>query len=1112
MNISTLADELMPAILRRLDAVGIRAASGGSAARMPTHDLFSTFHNGTLDRTQAPWVATDINTAIGNHVAAPDPHPAYVLASGARIGATSQAQEFSLGAIINGANLTASGLVARSLRTSVVAGNVVGGLDIWSNDTSLTAPGQLVAGLRAVATATHTTTQLGTDLAFYTTMNAQLIEAARLSSRGILTTGWLRNAMVGIGGSGTADDGMSGIFDRNELTIADLRGVVTVTITGAGTVSAGTGGNMLNARGGFTTIAGTDATTTQIRVHIDLLAIQPNYASALWQPFLLYRLGWTSTSGSKYRNIVVEVSSNNTDWYKPASGAWETTDGGANEIVTGLWMGATANPAIPGNAFRYVRFTLTDRVVGATNADQIWINQIGLRHRAAPYSRAYLYAGGDGTLYGNLTVTGTVKAALATDSVHNFGHAAIGTPPGGLTNTAAFGHRSAYTNAKFALLAFGDGNTVLNGESAMYFYTAGVSERMRITPTTTQHPNNQIQRSTTFDSGFPIQGYQLREDPDVLGKSILTIGSITADELFLKVFVADEVRVRRGQQFWTYSNGIVAANFTTPTAIGLSTTILVENSPAFPGNVFVSGDWIMIQYIDRTGGGLTATYIWGQVYTPLLPPITGADTQAWTFTLRSGPTNTLVKKGSEIVDFGVSGAALIHLSVVDASGRPWIKLRKWAGADPISPANYTTYVQIGSLDGLGLPDYSPVGAGIYIRPSSSDRKYIIVDDNDVRLNRVWLRMYEGLVNTAILSDTGDLQLGTNLSSPATTTFDFNHLMGSLRLGPLAAGQPNLYFDGADLHLRNFNTPVITLSNSGNSFFAGIMTIGTAGEIRQGSGTLGTNYTGLRIWNDGGLGRIGGYNNNVLQFYANTDGKLYAGAGNVQLHANGIDLQQDGFVTPDGARAISWWQNIATQTGVEPTQTIRAFFNGLNQNVLQLEARGQGGAFTASRVDLTATTSAGVSKSATLYSDGLVALPGALSVIESATINGALAVGEAYALASGGISAGRVAVDYSPTAGNWNTTGSTLLLNGLNFTTIGFHDSGSRVDFIRAGGGLITIGYDGGFGPANVAVGGTLRTALNIPWNLGGYTAGAPAATGYISVVVNGVTYKLLAST
>lgn len=47
---------------------------------------------------------------------------------------------------------------------------------------------------------------------------------------------------------------------------------------------------------------------------------------------------------------------------------------------------------------------------------------------------------------------------------------------------------------------------------------------------------------------------------------------------------------------------------------------------------------------------------------------------------------------------------------------------------------------------------------------------------------------------------------------------------------------------------------------------------------------------------------------------------------------------------------------------------------------------------------------------------------------------------------------------------------------------------------------------------NLISGGNVQTSLNIPWNLGNYAAVAPAATGYVNVNINGITYKLLAST
>lgn len=110
------------------------------------------------------------------------------------------------------------------------------------------------------------------------------------------------------------------------------------------------------------------------------------------------------------------------------------------------------------------------------------------------------------------------------------------------------------------------------------------------------------------------------------------------------------------------------------------------------------------------------------------------------------------------------------------------------------------------------------------------------------------------------------------------------------LGKYASGQPNIVIDPTNgVRLRQYTTDMIVLDPAGNSYFAGVMTIGTSGEIRQGTGTLGSNYTGLRIWRDSNVGRIAGYASNVLQWYGDTAGNLVAGTGYVTLNASGIDV-------------------------------------------------------------------------------------------------------------------------------------------------------------------------------------------------------------------------------
>jgi hypothetical protein len=69
----------------------------------------------------------------------------------------------------------------------------------------------------------------------------------------------------------------------------------------------------------------------------------------------------------------------------------------------------------------------------------------------------------------------------------------------------------------------------------------------------------------------------------------------------------------------------------------------------------------------------------------------------------------------------------------------------------------------------------------------------------------------------------------------------------------------------------------------------------AGEVRIGTGTLGSNFTGWRLWVQSTVGRMAGYANNVMQWYSDTDGKLYCGAGNVLMDVNGLTIKGAGML-------------------------------------------------------------------------------------------------------------------------------------------------------------------------------------------------------------------------
>ncbi len=102
---------------------------------------------------------------------------------------------------------------------------------------------------------------------------------------------------------------------------------------------------------------------------------------------------------------------------------------------------------------------------------------------------------------------------------------------------------------------------------------------------------------------------------------------------------------------------------------------------------------------------------------------------------------------------------------------------------------------------------------------------------------------------------------------------------------------------------------------------GFLTLGSSGGIYQGTGTAGTPTTGLKIWNDSGVGRIGGYNSGNLQWYASTTGYFYSGSGTMRI---GNDDLRMNLGTYDGDyddyRTIKWVPSI------DGTDTARTDFD------------------------------------------------------------------------------------------------------------------------------------------------------------------------------------------
>lgn len=124
--------------------------------------------------------------------------------------------------------------------------------------------------------------------------------------------------------------------------------------------------------------------------------------------------------------------------------------------------------------------------------------------------------------------------------------------------------------------------------------------------------------------------------------------------------------------------------------------------------------------------------------------------------------------------------------------------------------------------------------------------------------------------------------------------NLNGITGASEYGFWAGqvGGGNVKISGSAVQLRQGSDAVISLNSDGTSRFDGPMTLGTGGGIYQGTGSFASPTTGLKLWRDSGVGRIGGYNGGTLQWYGATDGKLYFGGGHGVLDAMGIWIDTD----------------------------------------------------------------------------------------------------------------------------------------------------------------------------------------------------------------------------
>jgi len=574
----------------------------------------------------------------------------------------------------------------------------------------------------------------------------------------------------------------------------------------------------------------------------------------------------------------------------------------------------------------------------------------------------------------------TFRMFADTDSTVYAGYSAIGHM--GHLGYAGFAHQNQATQTGYALLQDGGGHTLLNAATSrsIFLKTGNVNQLSISSGLMNVHSAVAV---STDNYQSQVRGWRLTYSGEA------DFRYLYVDEMHAKLFIADLEQALAGGQIIAKSVCLLAQVFTAPSPGGAPVILRVRDLPSAPGMaVFQPNDIIRLRIMSRANGSLILSDCWGKVDN-FIPA--GDGTQAWDFFRSATPNAGSMSAGHQVpvdsivLDYGTSGNGFHEINAIDGrygANSPYSQLVTWTD----HPATgQVVRVRTGNLTGLNFP-----GEFGFYTQGSTNSQYLKATNTGLTLRNADVRAYNGSLPTVHISSAdGSMKLGADINNPALTTFDFVGTNGAWRLGPVGTNKPNLYWTATEMQLRMNATPVITLDASGNSYFSGVMTIGTSGEIRQGSGSLAANsFTGLRIHRSGEVGLITGYNGSIPQWYASTDGRMYAGGGNVVLSADGIDLQAD--TTPsDGRKVISWWQNVGTRTG-NAQSTIRGFADPVFQaETLELSVRGSQ-TRNISAIRLLATNNAGTTSYLQMFStDGISTNTGLAVVPDPQAINATL---------------------------------------------------------------------------------------------------------------------------
>jgi hypothetical protein len=285
-----------------------------------------------------------------------------------------------------------------------------------------------------------------------------------------------------------------------------------------------------------------------------------------------------------------------------------------------------------------------------------------------------------------------------------------------------------------------------------------------------KYGNNRVEGdldSRTYVEG--IAGWHLDSDGSSEFDNIVARGEFHAN-----TFVLDEIIAHNGSSIWAKGAARLAVAVTTDTTFSITVEDSESGHAAFAsvGDILRMRDWQTTSLFD----------VWATVDT-----VTD-NTTSYTYDLtKNDGTDATLGIGTAVVNYGDSGDGVV-LITANLTGDPFMDVRTNTAAPWTNEGVFHT--RTGRLDSLAAVDIIGTdefgfAAGTDLSSASTSGQHVIVSNKQVTFRNVDFLSHDGSFQTVSITSAGDLKLGTNVSSVATTGLTFTAADGDLLIGQIA---------------------------------------------------------------------------------------------------------------------------------------------------------------------------------------------------------------------------------------------------------------------------------------------------------------------------------------